>query len=375
MAFWSPSSMLRRQSPAASARLRRDAGVPHHLSPIHVNNLGTTARFRPSNPAVVGLIRSTEADDPLLQASSLTGVSQEYTQLTCGSFLGRTVDLSLGSVQVFWETMNQAVDQKNLILSEAFTIGMCVHAGSTWQNRQLNPGTLFLLPPRNIGQLRTPANSDTVVATIDRLEFQRQAEQRFHIDADALFREESDRALDAETAAKFRSALIQLLISAAQAPHTLNYTTVRKSMSDDVIELCIQALSHSIEGGRQTRDSHRVHRAMVERAREFILATPASAPTVTDLCAHLNMSQRGLHYAFMQVLQINPARFIRNVRLHGVRKDILDGAESVSAAAFRWGFWHMGMLSRYYKELFGELPSQTAKKMPQLRPVHWLTAE
>jgi hypothetical protein len=34
----------------------------------------------------------------------------------------------------------------------------------------------------------------------------------------------------------------------------------------------------------------------------------------------------------------------------------------------------MGMFSCYYKELFGELPSETNRKSPQLKHVRWLSA-
>ncbi len=34
---------------------------------------------------------------------------------------------------------------------------------------------------------------------------------------------------------------------------------------------------------------------------------------------------------------------------------------SVSIVALKWGFVHMGHFSAYYKELFGEYPSETLK--------------
>ncbi|NML18725.1 helix-turn-helix domain-containing protein [Azohydromonas caseinilytica] len=321
------------------------------------------------------LIRSTEAEDPFLQARSLDRWSQEYTQLTSGLFLGRTVDLSLGPVQLFRETMNQAVDQKSHPLSEAYTVGMAFQAGGTWQNRELGADTLFILPPGEPARLRTPAHSDIVVATIDRLEFQRQAQQELGVEADFLFQGPMARRLDGAAAARFRATLNRFLLCALDAPQTLDAAAARKSMADGVIQACLQALNQGAEAEKPSRDGHRVHRAIVERAREHILAHRENPPTVADLCAYLNMSRRGLHYAFMQVLDINSVTFIRNVRLHAVRRALLQGAPSVSAAAREWGFWHLGMFSCYYKELFGELPSETTKKSPQLKPVRWLATD
>ncbi|MNY80087.1 transcriptional regulator EutR [compost metagenome] len=49
--------------------------------------------------------------------------------------------------------------------------------------------------------------------------------------------------------------------------------------------------------------------------------------------------------------------------MNGVRAELISSDQSalVSEVAAKWGFWHMGMFSAYYKELFGERPSETLK--------------
>ena len=54
--------------------------------------------------------------------------------------------------------------------------------------------------------------------------------------------------------------------------------------------------------------------------------------------------------------------YVRNLRLCRVRHDLLDPAhadDSVSSAARRWSFTHMGQFSHDYRALFGEMPSKT----------------
>lgn len=43
----------------------------------------------------------------------------------------------------------------------------------------------------------------------------------------------------------------------------------------------------------------------------------------------------------------------------------------VGAIAARWGFWHMGVFSTCYKQLFGEPPSTTLKAKPAPRIKCW----
>ena len=55
----------------------------------------------------------------------------------------------------------------------------------------------------------------------------------------------------------------------------------------------------------------------------------------------------------LQTRQLNAVR--RNLRASGPRGD------TVRNVAARWGFWHMGQFARDYRNLFGELPSQTLR--------------
>jgi len=58
-------------------------------------------------------------------------------------------------------------------------------------------------------------------------------------------------------------------------------------------------------------------------------------------------------------------RFLRALRLNGVRRELRAGrplAGSVQDTAARWGFWHLGHFVTEYKQMFGELPSETLRR-------------
>jgi AraC-like DNA-binding protein len=52
--------------------------------------------------------------------------------------------------------------------------------------------------------------------------------------------------------------------------------------------------------------------------------------------------------------------YLRTVRLERVRQDLLNDAtlSSVTAAALRWGFAHLGRFSVEYRRAFGECPGK-----------------
>lgn len=100
----------------------------------------------------------------------------------------------------------------------------------------------------------------------------------------------------------------------------------------------------------------------LRQAREYIRETSRGPFQLDDLSALLGMSRRGVELMFRKSLGIGPGAFIRQQRLHGVRRELLagdPGSGTVKQLAIEWGFLHMGHFSKNYRELFGETPSQT----------------
>jgi AraC family transcriptional regulator, ethanolamine operon transcriptional activator len=85
--------------------------------------------------------------------------------------------------------------------------------------------------------------------------------------------------------------------------------------------------------------------------------------SISRICAEAGVSWRTLDRAFRERFGIGPKAYHTRLRLSRVRSDILQrGPEClISDVANAWGFWHMGKFARDYKNLFGELPSQTRR--------------
>lgn len=102
-------------------------------------------------------------------------------------------------------------------------------------------------------------------------------------------------------------------------------------------------------------------------AREYIHHHLTEGVSIADVCGHAGVSRRSLESIFRSFVDIGPASYIRNLQLHRVRRDLLssdDHGESIGDIAARHGVWHWSRLSRSYKLLFGELPSQTRARRP-----------
>lgn len=84
-----------------------------------------------------------------------------------------------------------------------------------------------------------------------------------------------------------------------------------------------------------------------------------------DICRALNVSRRTLQYSFAEIYGIAPLAYLRRVRLNRARCDLSTAADdrgSVTTVATQWGFMHLGRFSLDYRQLFGELPSDTLRR-------------
>ncbi|MCW2522306.1 MAG: transcriptional regulator, AraC family, partial [Frankiales bacterium] len=58
----------------------------------------------------------------------------------------------------------------------------------------------------------------------------------------------------------------------------------------------------------------------------------------------------------------SPMRYLQQVRLERVHAELAQaepGATTITEAATRWGFTHLGRFANQYRTTFGELPSAT----------------
>lgn len=90
---------------------------------------------------------------------------------------------------------------------------------------------------------------------------------------------------------------------------------------------------------------------------------------MADLCNHTKMSERNLRYIFRELVGLSPIKFVKNLKLNKVRKDLFNipPHTEINVIANKWGFSHSGQFAADYKRLFGEYPSETMKK-PETQP-------
>jgi AraC family ethanolamine operon transcriptional activator len=88
-------------------------------------------------------------------------------------------------------------------------------------------------------------------------------------------------------------------------------------------------------------------------------------PTPAQMRAVAFASERRIRQAFAKTYGMPPTVYFRIRALHKVRLRLLsDDSRSSTTVAHDAGFYHPGRFAAHYREVFGELPSQTRANGP-----------
>lgn len=136
------------------------------------------------------------------------------------------------------------------------------------------------------------------------------------------------------------------------------------SLHSTILDLVVHGIAHNHSDEMQRPPGPRALPRHVRRAIEFMQAHVASPLTTAEIAAAAGTSARALQDAFHRFLDTTPKAYLRDLRLAGVQRDLLDPANpsSVAAVALAWGFVHMSMFAARYRRRFGELPSETRRR-------------
>jgi len=110
---------------------------------------------------------------------------------------------------------------------------------------------------------------------------------------------------------------------------------------------------------------HKAAPRYVATAEEYLRGHAREAPTLTEVAAAVGVSVRALTGAFRSYREQSPIALLREVRMNGVRGDLLAApAEATVSSVLRsWGYVNHGVFSQAYRERFGEPPSATLGRL------------
>lgn len=224
----------------------------------------------------------------------------------------------------------------------------------------LEAGTLYAWGPHVHGALAGPGHTPHALVGLDPRAVQEAAAA---LGVDPVI--PGDGQLDARAGVDLTGVVdrLQGLIAMARRAGVVAPSKATLELSGrEMLEGLILALAGPTSDAAVTGGVRHTSYRVVQRAQEYAQSRRFSALTPGDLCAAADVSERRLRYAFNDIYGLSPLAYLRIRALYGVRRHLLsraDAATTVTRTATDWGFWHLGRFSAQYRNLFGELPSDT----------------
>jgi AraC-like DNA-binding protein len=127
----------------------------------------------------------------------------------------------------------------------------------------------------------------------------------------------------------------------------------------------LEAFPHTALLDPTAEDRHDAHPETLRRAIAFIEANPQRDISIAAIADAACVTIRSVQLAFRRHLDTTPMAYLRRVRLHLARQDLLHAdptTTSVAAVGARWGFVNPSHFATLYREEFGEQPRRTLER-------------
>jgi AraC-like DNA-binding protein len=161
---------------------------------------------------------------------------------------------------------------------------------------------------------------------------------------------------------RFVSLVSRFLSSAESQPQLVGSPVAVDSFRNELLEAAKELLTRFQHSPRS--NFVRWH-DQTKSTIELAASCPDQSLSVSDLARQIDVPERTLRTAFQRCYGLSPIEFLRIHRLHQARRLLSASCpdeSTVTQIAFGLGFWDVGRFAGAYRQLFGELPSQTLRK-------------
>jgi AraC-like DNA-binding protein len=139
---------------------------------------------------------------------------------------------------------------------------------------------------------------------------------------------------------------------------------ISKQMEETLCLMLLQLSEHNYQN-RLHNETYKVLPHSIKKAQDYIHANIQQPISLGQLTKVTGIAPATLNKHFSYFMGQSPIKYVLNEKLKAVNI-ILNANElelSVTDIAMNFGFNHLGRFSEYYKRKFGELPSETYKRL------------
>jgi AraC-like DNA-binding protein len=169
---------------------------------------------------------------------------------------------------------------------------------------------------------------------------------------------------------------------AEAAAHILAQREPARALEQALVHALIMCLAESTPVQISSGGLH--HLSIVARFEELLAANHDYPLYIAEICAAIGVSERTLRLSCQEHLGMGPVRYLWLRRMHLAHHALVRHATSTSTVAeiaTEYGFWELGRFSVQYRALFGEAPSASLRRSPEVlrksnsRPFSFVASE
>jgi AraC-like DNA-binding protein len=283
----------------------------------------------------------------------------QVNQLSKGIFRSLVRSIQLPGITVYdnhWDAPCQVIGQSPddwLMLGAIVTSG---RAGAHWCGKRLDQVVFACTSPDKEMEFNTEQRVHDVVILIRPGLFQ----QTCGLEAVEFVKKHQSLRFDVLSGSALVELVLDLLQRCETQPQLLQQPAIAAGVRSDLL----RALEECFVGFFQQDVStpgirEEAFHAAVLHATHTPLQTSA-----WHMAQAAGVSQKTLEVAFQECIGMTPGRYLALVRLNRVHHQLALGRAgelSVTNESRAWGFSHPGRFAGAYRQLFGELPSQTLR--------------
>jgi AraC-like DNA-binding protein len=223
----------------------------------------------------------------------------------------------------------------------------------------LSPAKAAIFTPAQSLSITSSSQGQGMLLCLNRASVNQVLTKLLEAPCNTLLTFQSELELTTAFGRSFRQELLCLWEEASRpTSEFVNMTLLEKI----IIASLLQGHPHSCSQALWSDEMTLLQR-YVRNAQEFILANADQPLTLGDVATMVGVSGRLLEKAFARHCCCSPMQFLKQARLQRVREDLCNASPqtTITNIMMRYGFLQGGKFARAYREMFGELPSETLK--------------
>jgi AraC family ethanolamine operon transcriptional activator len=310
-------------------------------------------------------IFSLESNDFTEMEDALSAWDHQYRQISPGAFHGSLLHTQVGSLGIFRNRWERAIHYRGV--APEGTIGLGISLAQTgeahWQGQHAVFDDLIIQRCGTEAEYLSAPLWDSVVFAIPEAELAQHFTDLTHDDPEAILHGLSLARLTPQLAAQLRQASLAYLAVAARSQATPGAPSPLPEMAHFLVRLMARALvsarpAHHVKAGLNRQ------RQLIRKAENYVAHLTNQPLRIGQLCHEIDVSERTLRDAFYKVTDTSPLAYLKTQQLNRVYRVLRDADPDealIKQVALANGFSHLGQFCKDYKQLFGELPSETLR--------------